>query len=628
MQELKDLAQRFPKLPGCYLMKNRKGEVIYVGKAKNLKNRIKSYFHSTHQSPKTKVMMGRVHDMDFIIMENEASALVLENNLIKKHRPRYNIDLKDDKSYPYIVISSSEEFPRLEYRRRPVRKKGERIFGPFATGSRLGEVVRILTQSFQLRDCTLRDFLSRKEPCLLYQMNQCSAPCVGKISREEYRKDLNHALNFFKNKASRSLDILAERMNKASKEEAFERAALIRDAIHKLEQFTGFQQKNAEIHKGVRDADYIAYHRGEIEVDVSLYILRHGMIWGHKNFHFPLGDIMDDLERVLASGLLQYYSDSKESLPKRIIVDMEESAVELLAKALPEVLGENIEVSIPMRGDRAMIELAQGHAKESQAVRTLSEKSVYGALDKLAELLELGERPSVLECFDVAVFQGKSPTASQVVFVDGHPDKSKYRHYHLRERPEGNNDTAMMGELFERRMEKSPYPDIFIVDGGLGQVHVAQKVLEERGVDIPVVGVAKAKTLPLRQKLKAKKEALRASKSITKSTTKSEERLVIPGRSRPFVLSKHRALFQLLVQMRNEAHRFSRKLHHKKERKRLIHSWIDAIPGVGKEIKKDILRNLVHTKEQLGEMNLIELSRALGVSVSVSKKVKAFFKGR
>ena len=611
-KQLLDLSHHFPQLPGCYLIKDREQKVIYVGKARNLKKRVSSYFTEAKKSAKTEILIGHARDVDFIIVENEAAALVLENNLIKKYRPRYNIHLKDDKSYPYVVVSGDEEFPRLEYQRRPKRKRGDQIFGPFAVGSHASEVVRTLTQSFQLRDCTRRDFLSRKEPCLLYQMKQCSAPCVGKVSQEQYRRDLGYALDFFKNKGEESLKILKHRMHAASDEEAFERAAIIRDATTRLQQFVHFQQENAEIHQGVRDADYIAYHAGELEVDISIYILRHGVILGHKNFHFPVVDAIDELNQVLLSYLLQYYCTTQESLPQKLILDLGPPAVKLFAEAIKEVLPQKIVVVSPRGKNKSIIELTKEHAQKSQEVRVSNQQSVYSGLNKLAELLSMAERPQVMECFDVAVFQGKSPTASQVVFIDGRPDKSRYRYYHLQERSEGNNDFAMMRELFERRLDNGDLPDVFIVDGGVAQVNTVKKVLEELDLAIPVVGIAKAKTLASVQRWKLKE------------VEKSDERLVIPNRSNPFILSKNRALFRIIVQMRDEAHRFSRKLHHKREEKRVIHSWIDRIPGVGREIKKDILRHLVHTPEQLVQMNLEQLSRSLGITLGVARRVKSY----
>ena len=592
-------------------MMNQKEEVIYVGKAKNLKNRVSSYFTGSAKYPKTQILISRIWRIDFMIVENEAEALVLENNLIKKFLPRYNIRLRDDKSYPYVMVVGDEDFPRLEYQRRPRRKKGDQVFGPFVSGSGVSDVVKILTRSFQLRDCTLRDFLSRKEPCLLYQMKQCSAPCVGKISQREYREDLNHALDFFKNKGKRSIDILKRRMIFASEQEAFERAAVIRDAVLKLEKFMEFQQQNAEIHGGVEDADYIAYHIGEFEVDISIYLLRYGVIWGHKNFHFPVVDIIEDFHQVCLSYLLQYYSSTKESYPQLLVIDLGEDSVKLFADALQRIIEQRIVVEAKRRESEGIIQLTREHARESQRVRMQNQQSVYSGLNKLAELLKMSERPQVLECFDIAIFQGKSPTAAQVVFVDGRPEKSRYRHYHLHERPEGNNDFAMMGELFERRLDRGDLPDVFIVDGGRGQVNVVRKVLEELELEIPVLGIAKE----------------RKGASFD-SRENRHERLFIPGRLNPYLLSKNPPLFRLLVQMRDEAHRFSRKLHHKRETKRVINWWIDEVPGIGREVKKDILRHLVHTPEQLQEMNLQQLARAIGVSVRVARRVKQYLEKR
>ena len=614
-QKLREIARQFPPLPGCYLMKNTQDQVIYVGKAKHLRKRVSSYFNNSTNPPKTEILVGHVRQVEFIITENEAAALVLENNLIKKYRPRYNIDLKDDKSYPYVVVAN-EQFPRLQYLRRPKRNPGDQVFGPFVTGSHASEIVHILTRSFQLRDCSPRDFQSRTTPCLLHQMQQCSAPCVGKISPQDYQKDLAGALDFFHSKGSNSLKMLKQRMLTASQQEAFERAALIRNAIEKLQQFVDFQQENSEVHRGVKNADYISYHAGKWEVDISIYLLRHRMILGYKNFNFPLVDIIDELPQVLLSCLLQYYSTTQESPPQQLVVDLNKAQCALLGQALQTVLGPQIKVRTPTPKTQGIIQLTQQHAQQSQKLRVTNQQSVYSGLNKLAELLGMDERPRVMECFDVAVFQGKSPTAAQVVFVDGRPDKSRYRHYKLQERPEGNNDFAMMRELFERRLDNGNLPEVFIVDGGVAQVNTVSKVLEEFQLTIPVAGIAKAKNLST------------AMRFAAKEPSKSQERLVIPNNRRPYVLAKNPPLLRVLVQMRDEAHRFARKLHHKYEQKRVIHSWIDQVPGVGREIKKDILRSVVHSQEQLAEMNLGQLSRALGISLPVARRVKKFLHGK
>ena len=555
--KLDEKAKLLPTKPGCYLMKNKDDQIIYVGKAKNLRSRVQSYFNGSVKSPKTDILVSHIVDFDFIMTTSDAESFVLENTLIKKHTPKYNIRLKDDKSYPYVVINNNEPFPRLEFIRRVKRGKGVEVFGPFVTGSNIWDIIRILTQSFSLRDCKLSDFRKRKEPCLLYQMKQCSAPCVQKISAEDYELDLSYARDLFSGSGVKTIRELEKRMVQAAEDEEFEKAALIRDNLTKLIEFANnFKQENAE-HKDERDLDIVAYYQGEIEVDLSIYMMRNGVLLGHKNFNFSNLDIIEGVEDLILNFLFQYYSSTYDSPPELVVTHMSEEANDMLEEALG-TLFKNIRVRPPQKKYDSFINLTRDHAFEQQRVRMLHEDSVYVGLNKLKDLLGLRERPVVLECFDVAIFQGTSPTASQIVFHDGKPDKKNYRYYHLEERPEGNNDFAMMKELITRRSDNGNLPDVFIVDGGQGQVSMFREVLREVNITIPVIGIAKSKVV--RSKEGFKNEDIK----------KSEERLIIPGRSNPYMLNQNRSLYKIIVQMRDEAHRFSRKLHHKEEKKRVF----------------------------------------------------------
>ncbi len=613
-KDLLSYAHSLPKSPGCYLFKNKSGVIIYVGKAKSLKSRVSSYFTDAKKTPKTEVLVGHIREIDFLLAENESAAFVIENNLIKKYRPRYNVMLKDDKTYPYVVISYDEPFPRLEYQRNPKRKGKKEIYGPFVVGSNLSQVLKILTKSFELRDCTLKEFESRKQPCLLYQMKQCSAPCVQKILVEDYEKDLNLALNLFKGKGRKTLSTLKKRMESASKNEEYERAAIIRDGIITLEGFLNFQHELAESNKGQGDKDFVGFYLGEQEVDICIYMMRNGMILGHKNFHFPTIDATVDLEEHILNYLLQYYSTTSESLPKDLILPFKKEQIELMQFALNESIEEKIKISKVAPSTKGFIGLTEENAENTQRVRLANQDSVYVGLNKLADLLNLEERPQVLECYDVAVFQGSSPTAAQIVFVDGRPVKNQYRHYHLKELPEGNNDFAMMKELLARRVKHGNLPDVFIIDGGVGQVNTVKKVLQEAEIDLPVIGIAKSKTLSHSKKFQRK------------DVEKSDERLVIPGRANPYILSKNPSLFKIIVQMRDEAHRFSRRLHHKQENKRVLNSWVDEIYGIGRITRNEILKSLVHSPQELADMNLTQISRSLGVNIPVARKIKNYLK--
>jgi len=555
--KLEDKARLLPTKPGCYLMKNKSDQIIYVGKAKNLRSRVSSYFNNSAKGPKTEILVSHITDFDFIITENDAESFVLENNLIKKHTPKYNIRLKDDKSYPYVVINNNEPFPRLEFIRRVKRGKGVDVYGPFVTGSNIWEIIRILTKSFSLRDCKLTDFKTRKEPCLLYQMKQCTAPCVGKISVDDYERDLTLARDLFSGSGVKTIRELERRMMIAAENEEFEKAAQIRDSLTMLTEFANnFKQSNAELDRE-RNIDIVAYYQGEIELDLSIYMMRNGVLLGHKNFSFSNLEILDSVEESVNNFLFQYYSSTYDSLPQLIVTQMTDESNKLLEAGV-QTLDDSIRVRPPQKQFDSLLNLTRDHAFEQQRVRMLHEDSVYVGLNKLKDLLGMKERPIVLECYDIAIFQGTSPTASQIVFHDGKADKKKYRYYHLEERPEGNNDFAMMKELITRRSDNGNLPDVFIVDGGLGQVNVFREALREFNIQIPVIGIAKSKVV--RTKNGFKNEDIK----------RSEERLVIPGRTNPYMLNQNRSLYKIIVQMRDEAHRFSRKLHHKEETKRIF----------------------------------------------------------
>ena len=552
------------------------------------------------------MLVSNIRSFDFILTKSESESLVLENNLIKEHIPKYNIRLRDDKSYPYIAINNAKDFPRLEYVRRPKRRKKVDLFGPYPVGSGISKIMRIAMKAFTLRDCNDREFNSRETPCMLYQIKQCSAPCVNFISKEDYQADLELALNFFKSKRkfNKSLKVLEERMEKAAANESFEIAAQLRDYILELKEFgeKSFDQ-NVEL-KGDMNVDVVAYHAGEEEVDLSFYLIRAGNLLGHKNFHFLKSDFLHEVEEDIITATLQYYSGKDDLLPDKIITNFSKEHMSELASALNDINSEQktINVSAPTPKFQSLLDSTLKHAQESQRVRLSTENSVYVGLNRLKDLLSLKERPRTLECYDIAIWQGKSPTAAQIVFYEGKPDKTRYRHYHMKELPEGNNDFAMMQEVFSRRLRKGELPDVFIVDGGIGQVNSAKKILDELDIDTPVVGIAKARDL-----LKGSfKEA---------EIKNSDERLVIPGRSNPYILSKNPPLMKIIVSMRDEAHRFSRRLHHKSEHKRIISSWVDDIKGLSEKVKKSILGANTLSMNELREMKVGELQNFFGLSV-------------
>lgn len=606
MSEIKQLlekANHLPQGPGCYLMKDKNSRVIYVGKAKKLKSRVVSYFNQSAKSIKTEYMVSHVADFDFILTRSDAESFVLENNLIKEHSPKYNIRLRDDKSYPYILVNWEEQFPRLEYVRRPKKAKNRELFGPFPQGSNISMILRVLTKSFSLRDCSLTEFRTRKTPCLLYQMRQCTAPCVGLITQDQYEEDIKMALGLFqgKTKATKTINKLKERMMILAENEEYEHAAIIRDHLKLLEEFVtqSFDQQ-VESLDDEKNLDIWSFYEGPEEIDFSVYMIRSGMLLGQKNFSFVKGELLEEMDEEIIQKIWQYYEGSEELVPDMVIVDRESEELENLAEAL------KVKVKGRMKKYAPLLEMCRKHAEESQRVRLANEDSVYIGLRKLQELLNLKERPRVLECYDIAIWQGQSPAASQIVFEEGKADKTRYRYYHMQTRPEGNNDFAMMEEVITRRIQHGKLPDVFVIDGGVAQVNTVTAVMRQHQLDIPVIGIAKSRDLT-RGDFKSK------------DVDRSEERLVIPGRSNPYILNKCPSLFKIIVSMRDEAHRFSRKLHHKAESKRTLTTWIDDIDGLGVESKKKILSQLTMTKDELKGMNVTDLSNLFGLKTPQAK---------
>ncbi|HLW55908.1 MAG TPA: excinuclease ABC subunit UvrC [Bacteriovoracaceae bacterium] len=609
LDELLDKASKLPAAPGCYLMKDKKDQVIYVGKAKKLKARVSSYFNNSAKSVKTEFMVSHIDHFDFMVTSSEAESFILENNLIKEHTPKYNIRLRDDKSYPYLQINYNEPFPRLEYVRRPKKEKGKQFYGPFPPGIALTNILRILTKTFALRDCSLNEFKSRKTPCLLYQMKQCSAPCVGLIDSKDYEESLNLALSFFQgaSKARRTLKIIEKRMMDCAEREEFEQAAILRDNYLTLNEFLekSVSQK-VESLESDKNLDLWSYWEGYEEVDISVYMIRSGLLLGHKNFNFVKSEFIEDMEEEITQKILQYYSAPDEILPTMAVIDFPEENLSVMAEAL-QTFGD-IKIVGRSKKYQALLDMCKKHAHDTQQVRLENADSVYQGLNKLKDLLKLKERPKILECYDIAIWQGKSPTASQIVFEEGVPDKTKYRHYHLKELPEGNNDFAMMREVISRRADNGKLPDVFVIDGGIAQVNTVIQVLKDLKIHIPVVGIAKSRDLT-RGNYKAE------------PNSRSEERLIIPGRSNPYILSKCPALFKMMVFMRDEAHRFSRRLHHKAESKRVMNTWLDEVEGIGEETKMKILKQLTLSKEELREFNVGDLINYFGIKAHHAKAI-------
>ncbi|MBT6326009.1 MAG: hypothetical protein HOJ35_08565, partial [Bdellovibrionales bacterium] len=458
--------------------------------------------------------------------------------------------LKDDTSYPFVLVDNTENYPRLKYVRKIPQKNGIKVFGPFTNGSNLRLVLSVLNKSFELRDCSLREFKSRKVPCLIYQLKQCSAPCVGLIDVDRYLSLLEIAINFLNGKTKYALSFLKKQMNELSDNENFEQAAIIRDNILVLDNFCAHtKQQNVQVVTSEKSIDIIAYYSSELLTSISVYTVRNGLLLGTRNFI-----INNSLEVDIITNICDLYLNHQYLIPDVIITNLDLGSRELVRQVTME-LKNNILVKSSRRNHNKLYKSTLVHATECYRLNKIKIDNIQSGLETLQNILSIPNLPRVLECFDIAIWQGSSPTASRIVFIDGVAEKSRYRHYHLKELPEGNNDFEMMKEVITRRLTKGNLPDVFIVDGGKGQINIFAKKIKESGLSIPVVGIVKSK--------------VKNSYSDSK-VQKSVERILVPSIGVDLPLIDNRNLMKILVEMRDEAHRFSRKLHHKQEKKKLF----------------------------------------------------------
>jgi excinuclease ABC subunit C len=552
-----DRAKEATTSPGVYLMKDEHGGILYVGKAKNLRNRLTTYFQSqVHEVPRIEMMVSRVERFDVILTQTESEALILESTLIKKHKPKFNIRLKDDKAYPYLKIRLEESFPRIEWTRRVI-KDGARYFGPFPSSGSARLVLRMLNEALQLRDCSDNAFRHRSRPCLLFQMNKCTAPCVGKISPEDYRSTLHDAVAVLEGKDSLLAERLQNEMEAAAEAEEFEHAALIRDQLQSLALVTANQVvDDAGSH---RTRDVVGVVREGTDSHAVVLQIRGGKLLSVR--HYSLQNMDPSLEdsEVLRDVLLQHYPIGEAAapigegsegldLPQEILLPHAPGDLEIFESIL-----RGTTFRIPSdesdEKERQLLQVAVSNARYAleQAVKR-SEGHGVEALEEIQEKLHLNRFPERIECYDISNTQGEEAVASRVVFRDGAPDKNLYRRYKIKT-VQGSNDFAMMKEVLGRRFanEEDRFPDLVVVDGGKGQLAQAVAILEELGIeDVPVVGLAKART---------------ESDFQAKEVVSSQERIFIPGRKNPIPLLPHTDAYKLLTHIRDEAHRFAITYH-------------------------------------------------------------------
>lgn len=575
--ELREKIKDFPTQSGVYLMMSSAEKIIYVGKAKNLRNRLRSYFQNSQEHLKTLALVRNIHEIEYILTKTEVEAFLLEASLIKKHRPKYNIRLKDDKSYPYIKMTWGEAFPRL-YLARRVKKDEALYFGPYTSSAAVFGTIRFLNRNFKIRDCTDSVFKTRRRPCMTHQIGRCSAPCVQLLSQEDYRQEIEGALLFLKGKNKPLLKTLKERMTLAADQEQFEVAARLRDSLAAIKSVL---EKQAVINAGSeKDQDVIGYTGDERGTLIETLHIRQGRVLGTRS-HFlttlNCQDPIEDPREWLVSFLNQYYEDN--IIPDDVLlpIDIGQDLNKLLEAVLFERSGRASVVRFATDpSGRQLLEMAQSNALAHFSKQVSKTEEKMRGLDEIKEKLHLSKRPLRIECFDISTFQGTETVASQVVFSEGLPAREDYRRYRIKT-VTGTDDFASMREVLSRRLKHHEMedPDLLVVDGGKGQLTQAIRILAELGrEDIPVVGLAKART--------------EGSFQVA-DVTSSEERFFLKGRSNPVTFRSNSDGLHILVGIRDEAHRFAITYHRKLREDRTLASALDEIVGLGEKRKRALL---------------------------------------
>ena len=571
-----------PNKPGVYIMRDENDTIIYIGKAKNLIKRVKSYFREKLDRPKTQILMSHFHSLEYIVTNSEKEALILEANLIKKHRPRYNVQLKDDKRYPYVKITD-EEFPRLVITRN-VTKNGI-FYGPFTDVGSVRQTVKFLKSLFKIRTCR-----NMNGPCLNSQIELCYAPCDGKISKEEYAEIINKIDLFFQGKYSTIVKNLKKEMTDAALNEEYEKAAVLRDQIQSIEEI--MEKQFVELMDDDLDQDVIAIAPGKNEVVVIIMPIRNGKIVGRDDFLMS-GSEHDSTSEVIFAFIQQYYGYNRH-VPKQILLDEDINEKELLEEWLSDLRGNKVHIKVPQKGVK--LRLVKMARKNAEIIKH-QKKKMENALIELKKYLKLEKLPIVIEGYDISNISGKFAVGSKVSFKDGKPNKKMYKHFRM-ETP-GPNDFAMMKELLTRRLkmvDRDPEPDLIVIDGGKGQLGMACDVLEELDLThIPIIGLAK-----------------------------EFEEIYLPNTSRPIIIPKNNKALHLLQQVRDESHRFAITYHRKLRSKNISNSSLDDIPGIGKKRKINILKEF-GSIDEVKKASVEDLAKIKGMNQKTAENVYNYY---
>jgi len=593
--ELNQKLKNLPDKPGVYLMKDDQGRIIYVGKAVLLTNRVRSYFQSSrNHSAKVQAMVARIADLEYIVTGSEVEALILECNLIKKHRPKYNISLRDDKTYPYIKVTAQEEFPRLYVTRR-VQKDGARYFGPYTNAGSVHEVIQLMRKLFPLRSCRT---LTARRPCLEYHIKRCLAPCASMVDSAVYQGMIKEVCLLLEGRSDTVIRSLKKRMEVAAENLEFELAAKLRDQLAAVEQV----RRKQNIVTGAGDQDVIGLARSALGTCAQVFFIRSGNMVGRDHFLLA-GSEQEDDDAVLTAFMKQYYNQAS-FVPKEVLLPLAINEQELLADWLSQLKGSRVAVEVPKRGtkkeivrmagDNAAIVLSEQEAKiKAHSAQTLE------AIADLGRYLGLAVVPERMECFDISHIQGAETVASMVVFDGGMPKKEDYRRYKLQTVEGKPDDFKSMQEVVGRRYADAsqPIPDLIIIDGGKGQLSSALQIIRGSGLtDVPVIGLAK-----------------------------EFEHIFREGDSEPLILPRHSQALYLIQRIRDEAHRFAITYHRKLRSKRNMASILDHVAGIGAARRK-ALWDAFGTLAKIKAATVEELAAVPSMTIPAAQAVYDFFR--
>lgn len=599
LNPIQERIKDWPTQPGIYIMKDSAGRILYVGKAKNLRSRIRSYFQKPEGlTDKTRVLVKKITDLEFTVTTTELEALLLECNLIKKHRPRYNIRLKDDKNFPYVVLDFTHPFPQIRITRKIFSSPNLKYFGPFSGG--VNEIGRFLLKTFQIRDCSDTKFKGRTRPCLNYEIGTCTGPCVNLVSQENYAKQIQDAVLFLKGKKGQLLKNLESEMEEASQKMEYERARLLRDKIRAVEVLT--EKQGAVLTEKLLDIDIVGAHEGDNEVQWVVMFIRSGFLTGRRSERTALVGTFEETTRAF---LEQFYTIS--IIPDEIWVMNDFPGKATLEQFLRQKAGRRAAVRV-RRGEKGIRLLGMAHENAKLLYQERKQKVPQSASELLQSTLRLAEPPHTIEGIDVSNIQGTNPAVALVHFADERPLKSRYRIYYPRD-VEGQNDFAMIYEVVKRRFSKPdpPPPDLLLIDGGKGQLAAAVRALEELKVEVPVCSIAKART---------------ESGFTRKEVVKSQERIFIPNQKNHLNLKEGNPALGLLVRVRDEAHRFSVMSHRRRRKNKALggDSPLLGIEGVGEKRHRELLQKF-GSVDLIREATIDELVAA-GIDEPTAERVK------